>query len=140
MPAAPEAPYDPHAELEQLGIAILREWLRDTWGAWVPSRRIVVVASGLSGVEERCVLAHEVEHILADDGGCGTGPISMRAERRADLRASRKLIALSDFCRLRQVADNEYDLASELQVTPWMLRARAADLEGRWLGTSKIAG
>jgi Zn-dependent peptidase ImmA (M78 family) len=135
-----DEPYNPHAVLEKLGIPVLRQWLRDTWGVWVPKDCVVVVADGLSPVEERCVLAHEIEHIHAGDTGCGSGPVNMRAEKRADVQAARKLIALSDFCAARQWAETEQQLAAELQVTPWMLRTRAADLEGRWLGTSRIAG
>lgn len=133
--------YDPQAELEQMGIPVIRQWLRDTWGVWSPQHRAVVLADGLSPVEERCVLAHEIEHILAGDTGCG-GRDGMRAERAADLRAARKLIALSDFCRARQWATSEQELAAELNVTVWVLRARHADLEGgaQWLGTSRIAG
>lgn len=131
--------YDPHTELEHMGIPLLREWLRDTWGVWSPRHGAVVVAEGLSVVQERCVLAHEIEHILARDAGCA-GRISIAAERHADRLASRKLIALSDYCRVRQWAQDMYQMAEELQVTPWMLRARAEDLEGRCLGTSKTVG
>lgn len=133
--------YDPHAELERMGIPVVRLRMRDTWGVWSPEHRAVVVACGLSPVEERCVLAHEIEHILAGDTGCG-GADGMRAERQADLRAARKLIGLSDFCEARQWASDEQELAAELSVTVWVLRARHADLEGTapWLGTSKIAG
>ncbi|MGV9271477.1 ImmA/IrrE family metallo-endopeptidase [Kitasatospora sp. NPDC003701] len=133
--------YDPLAELETLGIPVVRQWLRDTWGVWSPAHRAVVIAAGLSPVEERCVAAHELEHILAGDTGCG-GRDGQRAERLADLKASRKLIALSDFCRVRQWATSEAEMAEELGVTTWILRTRGADLEGgaQWLGTSKIAG
>ncbi|MFI6443778.1 ImmA/IrrE family metallo-endopeptidase [Kitasatospora sp. NPDC050543] len=133
--------YDPHAELEHLGIPVLREWLRDTLGVWAPQHQVVIIADGLSLVEERCVLAHELEHILAGDVGCG-GSAGLRAEHRADQRAARKLIAVSDFCRVRQWAPDQWQMADELQVTPWMLRARMDDLEGasRWPGMSKIAG
>ncbi|MEV7358165.1 ImmA/IrrE family metallo-endopeptidase [Kitasatospora sp. NPDC091276] len=133
--------YDPHAELDRMGIPVVRQWLRDTWGAWSPEHRIVVVAQGISPVEERCVLAHEIEHILAGDVGCG-GATSVRAERLADLRAARKLIGLSDFCAARQWAASPAELAAELGVTGWILKTRAIDLEGgaQWLGTSKIVG
>lgn len=133
--------YDPAAELEQMGIPVLRRWLRDTWGIWSPEHRAVVVADGLTPIEERCVLAHELEHILVGDAGCG-GAAGLRAERAAEIRAARKLIALSDWARARQWAADEYELASELNVTTWVLRARHADLQGgaQWLGTSKIAG
>lgn len=132
--------YDPLAELEQMGIPVLRQWLRDTWGAWSPTHRVVILAQGLSPVQERCVLAHEIEHILAGDTGCG-GPDGRRAERLADLRAARKLVALSDVFAAVQWASSEAELASELGVTGWILRARMTDLEGApWPGTSKIAG
>ncbi|MFG3050369.1 ImmA/IrrE family metallo-endopeptidase [Kitasatospora sp. NPDC048239] len=133
--------HDPLAELDRMGIPIVRQWLRDTWGVWSPAHRAVVIATGLSPVEERCVLAHELEHILVGDTGCG-GRDGLRAERLADLRAARKLVALSDFCRVRQWATSEAEMAEELGVTTWILRTRGADLEGgaQWLGTSKIAG
>jgi Zn-dependent peptidase ImmA (M78 family) len=143
MPVAQstELHYEPLAELERLGIPVIRLWLRDTWGAWSPKDRAIIVADGLSPVEERCVLAHELEHVLAGDTGCA-GAQGVHAERLADRHAARKLIALSDFCRVRQWAEDEYEMAEELGVTPWMLRARFEDLEGKsqWLGTSKIAG
>ncbi|WP_282204487.1 ImmA/IrrE family metallo-endopeptidase [Kitasatospora fiedleri] len=133
--------YNPAAELEEMGIPILRCWLRDTWGIWSPERHAVVVADGLTPIEERCVLAHELEHVLAGDSGCG-GTAGLQAERRAETRAARKLIALSDWARARQWAADEHELAAELNVTTWALRARHADLQGgaQWLGTSKIAG
>ncbi|MFD8319681.1 ImmA/IrrE family metallo-endopeptidase [Kitasatospora purpeofusca] len=133
--------YDPAAELDRMGIPVVRLWLRDTWGVWSPTRRAVVIAAGLSPVEEKCVLAHELEHIHAGDTGCGNRD-GLRAERLADLRAARKLIALSDFCRVRQWASSEAEMAEELGVTTWILRTRGADLEGgaRWLATSRTAG
>ncbi|WP_224273959.1 ImmA/IrrE family metallo-endopeptidase [Streptomyces sp. LS1784] len=133
--------YDPLATLEQMGIPVIRQWLRDTWGAWSPRHRVVILAQGLSPTQERCVLAHEIEHILAGDVGCG-GMAGLRAERLADLHAARKLVALSDFCAAVQWATSEAELAAELGVTGWILRTRAADLEGgaQWLGTSKTGG
>ncbi len=137
-----DEPYDPAAILAGMGVVVLREWLRDTWGIWSPRHRVVILATGLTIVQERCVLAHEIEHINAGDASCGSGPVSMKAERRADRAAARKLIALSDICAASQWATSEHELAADLQVTPWVLRTRMDDLEGenRWLGTSKIAG
>src|SRR5688572_10532628 len=48
--------YSPLIVLECLGVGVVHVWLRDTWGAWSPAHRTVVVASGLSPVQERCVL------------------------------------------------------------------------------------
>ncbi|PBC72212.1 uncharacterized protein DUF955 [Streptomyces sp. TLI_235] len=143
MPAARQIPtlYDPCAELEHMGIPVIRTWLRDTWGAWLPQDQAIVIAEGLNAVQERCVLAHELEHVLAGDTLCATIR-GVRAELLADRRAARKLLPISEFYRVMQWASDEFQMAEELQVTPWMIRARYADLEGgaQWLGTSKIAG
>jgi Zn-dependent peptidase ImmA (M78 family) len=135
------SPYDPSAELSRMGIGIVRCWLRDTLGVWSPQDQAVVVADGLSPIQERCVIAHELEHVLAGDMGCA-GSRGVRAELLADRRAARKLVAVSDFYRAAQWAADEHELAEELQVTTWMVRARWADLEGgaQWRATSKIAG
>jgi hypothetical protein len=135
----PDRAYDPKSELDRLGIPVLRVWLRDTSGVWVPRQRVVVVASGLGPVEERCVLAHEVEHVLAGDGACGEGPVSLEAEHRAELQAARKLVPLSDLYHYRQSTHGEAQLAERLRVTPWVLRIRLADLEGGRVGMVPVA-
>lgn len=137
--------YAPALILEQLGISIVRTWLRDTWGVWSRDRRRVVLASGLSAVQERCVLAHELEHFLADDVGCDNQIASLRQERRADLEAARKLVAISDLAEVAQWAPDMHVAAHELQVTERMLTVRLTDLRGegwpwRHQGGSRIAG
>ncbi|WP_062215655.1 ImmA/IrrE family metallo-endopeptidase [Streptomyces sp. NBRC 109706] len=137
--------YSPAQILDQLGIPVMRVWLRDTWGAWSPYYRKVVVASGLSPVQERCVLAHELEHVLADDADCvGTvGPTAIHQERYADRQAARKLIAISDLAPVAQWAEDVRTAAAELQVTERMLRIRLHDLDGEgwpWPATSRTAG
>lgn len=137
--------YAPALILEQLGIVIVRTWLRDTWGAWSRDHRSVVIASGLSAVQERCVLAHELEHVLADDVDCGDRVASLRQERRADREAARKLIAISDLAEVAQWAPDTQTAAAELQVTERLLEVRLNDLRGegwpwRRQGGSRIAG
>ncbi|SES04495.1 ImmA/IrrE family metallo-endopeptidase [Streptomyces qinglanensis] len=122
--------YSPHDAVDMLGISIARTWLRDTWGAWCATRRKIVIATGLSVVQERCVLAHEIEHVLADHDGCATGVVAVRQERRADIEAARKLIAISDLCEVAQWADDIRVAAHELHVTERMLRVRLRDLDG----------
>ena len=132
--------------LNALGIRVVRTWLRDTWGLWLPDRRTVVVAEGLSAVQERCTLAHEVEHILAGDGSCGTstGESSLSAlqrEQRADREAARKLVGISDLARIAQRGLDVADTAAELRVTERLLMIRLDDLKGEaWPATLKIAG
>ncbi|WKX70067.1 ImmA/IrrE family metallo-endopeptidase [Streptomyces sp. XD-27] len=142
MPAGLE--YEPAVVLEQLGIHIKHTWLRDTWGAWCPSLRTIVIASGLSAVQERCILAHELEHVLADDAGCAEGPLAIRLERAADRAAARKLVAISDLAEVAKWAPDVHTAAAKLRVTERMLRVRLDDLEGEgwpWpQAGSKIAG
>ncbi|WP_405909613.1 ImmA/IrrE family metallo-endopeptidase [Streptomyces sp. NBC_00828] len=138
--------YTPAVALDDLGIRVVRTWLRDTWGAWSREHRdVVVVASGLSAVQERCVLAHELEHVLADDTDCGGYIASIRQERRADIEAARKLVAISDLAEVAQWAPDIQSAAHELHVTERMLQVRLNDLKGegwpwRPLGGSRIAG
>ena len=140
--------YSPLAVLDDLRIPVVRVRLRDTWGAWSPLHRKIVLAEGLSAAQELCVLAHEVEHALADDLGCGVGldaahPLCIPQERRADLQAARKLIAISDLAAVAQWADDVRIAAAELGVTERMLRVRLHDLNGEgwpWPATSRTAG
>ncbi|MEU2214551.1 MULTISPECIES: ImmA/IrrE family metallo-endopeptidase [Streptomyces] len=138
--------YDPASVLDSLGIPVVYTWLRDTWGAWSADHGRVVVATGLSPVQERCVLAHEVEHVLAGDTGCMDRDqlTALRQERRADLKAARKLIAISDLCQVAQWAPDLPTVAAELGVTERLVEVRLNDLKGEgwpaWQAGSKIAG
>ncbi|PJN00857.1 hypothetical protein CG740_23425 [Streptomyces sp. CB01201] len=135
--------YAPAEILEGLGIPVQRAWLRDTWGAWSEEKRCVVVAAGLSRVQERCVLAHELEHVLAHDAGCDGTLRTVRQERRADIEAARKLVAISDLAQVAQWAPDLFAAAAELDVTERLLQVRLSDLKGEgwpWRATLKIAG
>lgn len=135
--------YTPAVLLDHLGVSVKRVWLRDTWGTWIRERQTIVLASGLSAVQERCVLAHELEHVLAEDIACGGSPFAVRLEREADREAARKLIAISDLAEVAQWAPDVHAAAAELNVTERMLQVRLADLKGEgwpWPDGSKIAG
>lgn len=137
--------YAPAEILEELGIIVVRTWLRDTWGAWSQDRQRIILASGLSQVQERCVLAHELEHVYAGDADC-TSPLErIRQERHADLEAARKLIGISDLAAVAQWAVDIYTAAAELRVTERLLEVRLNDLRGegwpwRHQGGSRTAG
>lgn len=132
--------YAPARILDQLGIPIVRTWLRDTWGAWSREHRTVVIASGLSLVQERCVLAHELEHVWADDTDCGNRAQNIHQEQRADLEAARKLIAISDLAAVAQLGFDLHAAASELRVTERFLGIRLDDLEGEGWPWRRPAG
>lgn len=135
--------YSPAALLGELGIPVLSARLRDTWGAWSPVHRKIVVAVGLSPIQKRCVLAHEVEHVLAHDAACGFGFLTDDQERHAEAKAALKLIAAADLAVAAKEAGDPHEAACLLGVTVRTLRIRLADLQGEcpsWLVTSKIAG
>ncbi|MET8978493.1 ImmA/IrrE family metallo-endopeptidase [Streptomyces sp. NPDC004539] len=122
--------YAPAAILDELGVPVVRTWLRDTWGAWCREHGSIVIASGLSDVQERCVLAHELEHVYADDADCTSPLARIRQERHADLQAARKLIAISDLAEVAQWAPDIHVAAAELRVTERLLEVRLNDLRG----------
>lgn len=135
--------YDPEITIGHLGIVIVRTWLRDTWAAWSAPDRTIILASGLTRTQERCILAHEVEHVVAGDLDCSSRRLSIRQEHAADIRAARRLIAISDLAAIAQWADNVCSAAEELSVTERMLQVRLSDLAGEgwpWPAGSKIAG
>ncbi|MET7746799.1 ImmA/IrrE family metallo-endopeptidase [Streptomyces sp. NPDC005385] len=137
--------YAPAAILDDLRITVVRTWLRDTWGVWSRDCQRIVIASGLSEVQERCVLAHELEHVYADDAECSNPIARIRQERGADLRAARKLVGISDLARVAQWAGDPHTAAAALHVTQRLLEVRLQDLRGegwpwRPLGGSRIAG
>lgn len=137
--------YAPATILNDLGVRVIRTWLRDTWGAWSRENRTIVIASGLSVVQERCVLAHELEHVYADDRGCEELASTVRLERRIDRAAARKLVAISDLAEVAQWAPDLPTAAAELMVTERILTIRVNDLRGegwpwRQQAGSKTAG
>lgn len=143
--AAPTRHYSPRSILDTLGVTVVRTWLRDTWGLWLPKEYTVVVAEGLSPVQERCTLAHEVEHILAGDGGCssadGTALAAVRREQAADRQAARKLVGISDLAPAAHRGLSVSEVAAELGVTERLVMVRLDDLKGEaWPATLKIAG
>jgi Zn-dependent peptidase ImmA (M78 family) len=142
----PNRSYAPRAILDSLGIRVTTTWLRDTWGLWLPDRRTVVIAENLNPIQERCTLAHEVEHVLAGDSGCGTSTDTARAsrvrvEQLADREAARKLIGISDLALVAQRSPTLSEAAAELDVTERLLAIRLEELKGEaWPATLKIAG
>lgn len=132
--------YTPAEILDELGITVVRTWLRDTWGAWSRDRQRIVIASGLGYVQERSVLAHELEHVYAGDTECSNPFARIRQERRADLLASRKLIAISDLAEVAQWAGDPHTAAAELHVTQRLLEVRLDDLRGEGWPWRPLAG
>ncbi|AQY20476.1 hypothetical protein T261_06018 [Streptomyces lydicus] len=139
--------YNPWDAAEDLGLHIRYAPLRDSWSWWVPDHRLIVVADRLTQVQERCALAHEVEHALNGDTECSNGApidrvLAHRQEIHADEAAARKLIPVVDLEAALHWATSHEEAAQELDVTEHMLRVRLRirRRELECLDTSKIVG
>ena len=146
--------YEPEQDSRRFGVIVRHAPLKKTWGAWLPDHNLILIADGLTPAQERCTLAHHLEHYLAGhDLGCGTGPHaddpSVRAafgigtllqERRADAESARKLLPSLD--EIPTTAQGVEQLARQLGVTPHVVRTRIAseDRSSKWPGTSKTGG
>jgi Zn-dependent peptidase ImmA (M78 family) len=140
-------PYDPWKAADELGLHICYEPLRHSWSWWVPGDRLVVMADRLTQVQERCALAHEVEHALNNDTECSNAPPAERVwarrqEIHADEAAARKLVPVVDLEAALHWATSHEEAAGELGVTEHMLRVRLRirRRELEWLDTSRTGG
>ncbi len=106
----------------EAGVEVCTARLPSGWlGAYDDPRRRILLAPGLTPVEERCVLAHELGHALRMHVGT-----SAAAERDAERFAARLLIdpvALRAACTW---ARDDVELAEELGVTVDVLHAYRA--------------
>jgi Zn-dependent peptidase ImmA (M78 family) len=99
------------------------------YGYWSVCSRVILIREGLTVVERRCVLAHEMAHV--DVGhhrrtGADAALLAAIQEREADLMAARRLIALP---MLAVVADLNLQTAAKLLfVTPELLTERIRHL------------
>lgn len=89
-------------------------------GGYDAGRNLIVVAGDLSPVQRRCVLAHEISHARHRDVGC---KCSTATEKRADMEAARMLIDPVEYMTAERIYDNEIQIAKELNVMPWVVRA-----------------
>ncbi len=141
--------YDPFGELARLGVHVRRANLRAAWAVWVPHKRAIVLTTGLSRIEERCVLAHQIEHILADDrclaGGIpgpaggwhpdlgdprGLDPGTALREHLADRAAAAKLVDGHSARSVLACVERPSEAAELLDITEHMLAVRLAHQGG----------
>jgi Zn-dependent peptidase ImmA (M78 family) len=106
----------------EAGVEVRTARLPGDWlGAYDDPRRRILLAHGLTPVEQRCVLAHELGHALRMHVGT-----SAAAERAAERFAARVLIdpdALRSACSW---AHDDAELAEALDVTVDIVRAYRA--------------
>lgn len=111
--------YSPWAEVARMtDITVAFVALPDDEMAWWdPSARTIEISDRLDRVERRATLAHEIEHVLAGDGVChGTaddGWFTCVMERRASIRAARKLIPIEGLAEAIALYNDHDELMAE---------------------------
>lgn len=110
--------------------ALARHWARqirwvpmaEPWqGAWSAGTRIIYLNDGLSDVQARCVLAHEISHARHGDTACMAGAWT---ERRADMDAARMLVNPASYAMAERIYEgDQWRIAQELGVMPWVVDA-----------------
>lgn len=91
--------------------------LAPTRAAVVLAERVILIDSGLSKVERRCALAHEVAHIDAGDAATGVCWFSDRQETYADRLAAERLVPLDELLAVSRWASTNGEAAEALGVT-----------------------
>lgn len=126
--AADERPWAAVARLEDVLVTFTD--LPESHGWWEPGERVIVLDRSLSQRQRRCVLAHELEHVLAGDEDVSDVSLmlAMRQEARAATRAARRLITLDALVDGLLWSQDEHELAEELHVDVDTLRTRLATL------------
>ena len=93
-------------------------------GLWDEATRTVWLDCGLTGVERRCTLVHELVHAERGDVPCEDPVLAVRQERIVDREAARRLVPvalLADGLRWTVRAE---ELAAVLEVDLATLRTR----------------
>lgn len=130
--------YEPWDHAHQLGVLITHHPLAGNLrGRYLHRRRLIILRPGMTSVEERSVLAHELVH--AEFGDEDTPDLARwrRYEWRADRIAARRLISMESFLRACALHSHARLIAMELGVSPWVVRAFSKDLEARSPGLSR---
>lgn len=109
--------------------AIARKWAKvyelplssNLEGGYDATNNRILISDRLTPVQRRCVLAHEISHARHHDVGC---KCNSATERRADMEAARMLVNQLEYQSAEIIFDgDEYAIARELNVMPWIIQA-----------------
>lgn len=90
-------------------------------GGYDATNNRILISDRLTPVQRRCVLAHEISHARHHDVGC---KCDSATERRADMEAARMLVNQLEYQSAEIIFDgDEYAIARELNVMPWIIQA-----------------
>jgi hypothetical protein len=94
-----------------------------TWGSYCALTHTITLLVGLSAIQRKCVLWHEISHALH-------GHVGKHADQEelANTWAARQLIRLEDYVEASACWSHIRDVARHLEVIPSMVRAFEASL------------
>lgn len=105
--------YDPFEHAQQLGIAIKHRRSMRYNGLWVPDFRTILLRRGMTAIQERSVLTHELGHACLGHRDLH----NPKQHRQANVWAVHHLIDESDFHAVRRLSSDPNVWAYELGVT-----------------------
>lgn len=122
--------YSPWDHASRLDLRIIhRDLPTGLLGYWHAPARTIVLDSGLTQVERRCTLAHELVHVeRGDDGQCSSDWHENKLELQVHAAAARRLIGLPELGLALILHEHEVDQADELWVDVQTLQVRLAGL------------
>lgn len=121
--------YCPWEHAEDIGVTVVEGWpLRpNRWGEYSDDRREILLARGLTHVEARCTLAHEVQHAVWRDRPTTFGGLMVRQESRAHLGAAMLLVARDEYEAAEALfGPSIAGIARELDVVPEVIQVYRA--------------
>lgn len=113
---------DLEEQARQAGIRIAEIPLKDgLMGYYAPDKKLIVLSAALSARQKRSALAHELQHALNKDQGCG-GRCGALEERHAREKTALTLINLADFKAAEYAYEGDtYLMSRDLEVTTQVL-------------------
>lgn len=108
--------FSPHEHAERLRIPIVYVPGLPEPGRWYPTRREIRLRAGMTAMQERSVLAHELAHAIL-----GHPHSTPKLEAQADRWAARRLVTVDDLERVAMESDDPGRWCVDLVVTPHLL-------------------
>lgn len=122
--------YDPGADAAERypDVTIRRADLPFAHAAYLPRRRLILIARALSRRGWKCALAHELVHLDEGHPEATDGVLERRQEAATDREAARRLVGLHELADALRWALGPDEVADVLDVETSVVRTRVRHL------------